>query len=108
MTTDVIKQIRRATRRRFTAEEKIRVVLEGLRGEIPITDLCRKEGIQSSIYSKWSKAFLDSGKNGLIRETSRDATSGEVRRLKEENEALKKAVAEMVLENQKLKKRMGL
>ncbi len=103
MTTDVIKQIRRATRRRFTAEEKIRIVLEGLRGEIPVTELCRQEGIQPSIYYKWSKAFLDSGKNGLTRETSRDATSGEVRRLKEENEALKKAVAEMVLENQKLK-----
>ena len=62
MTADIVKQIRKATRRRFTAEEKIRIVLEGLRGEIPITDLCRKEGIQSSIYYKWSKAFLDSGK----------------------------------------------
>ncbi len=108
MTTDVIKQIRRATRRRFTAEEKIRIVLEGLRGEIPITELCRQEGIQPSIYYKWSKAFLDSGKNGLTRETSREVTSGEVRRLKEENDALRKAVAEMVLENQKLKKSMGL
>ena len=85
MTTDFVKPIRKATRRRFTAEEKIRIVLEGLRGEIPITDLCRKEGIQSSIYYKWSKAFLDSGKNGLTRETHRDATSGEVRHLKEEN-----------------------
>ena len=94
MTTDIVKQIRKATRRRFTAEEKIRIVLEGLRGEIPITDLCRKEGIQSSIYYKWSKAFLDSGKNGLTRETRRDATSGEFRHLKEENEALKRAVAE--------------
>jgi len=65
MTTDVIKQIRRATRRRFTAEEKIRIVLEGLRGEIPVTELCRQEGIQPSIYYKGSKAFLDSGKNGL-------------------------------------------
>ncbi len=108
MTTDIVKQIRKATRRRFTAEEKIRIVLEGLRGEIPVTELCRKEGIQSSIYYKWSKAFLDSGKNGLTRETNRDATSSEVRRLKEENEALKKAVAEMVLQNQKLKKSMGL
>jgi len=108
MTTDVIKQIRRATRRRFTAEEKIRIVLEGLRGQIPVTELCRQEGIQPSIYYKWSKAFLDSGKNGLTRETSRDATSGEVGRLKEENEALKKAVAEMVLEIQKLKKSLGL
>ncbi len=108
MTTDVIKQIRRATRRRFTAEEKIRIDLEVLRREIPVTELCRQEGVQPSIYYTWSKAFLDSGKNGLTRETQRDATSGEVRRLKEENEALKKAVAEMVLENQKLKKSLGL
>ena len=104
MTPDVVKQIRRATRRRFTAEEKIHIVLEGLRGEIPVTELCRKEGIQPSIYYKGSKAFLDSGKNGLTRETQRNATCGEVRRLKEENEALKKAVAETVVENQKLKK----
>ena len=97
MTTDVVKQIRRATRRRFTAE-----------GKIPVTELCRKEGIQPSIYYKWSKAFLDSGKNGLTRETQRNTTSGEVRRLKEENEALKKAVAETVLENRKLKKSSGL
>ena len=99
MTTDVVKQIRKAIRRRFTAEEKIRIVLEGLRGEIPVTELCRKEGIQPSIYYKWSKAFLDSGKNGLTRETKRDATTDEVGRLKEENEALKRAVAETVLEN---------
>ena len=110
MTTDVVKQIRRATRRRFTAEEKTRIVLEGLRGEgeIPVTELCRKEGIQPSIYYKWSKAFLGSGKNGLTRETRRDASTDEVHRLKEENEALKKAVAETVLENQKLKKSLGL
>ena len=85
MTSDVVKQIRKATHRRFTAEEKIRIVLEGLRGEIPVTELCRKEGIQPSIYYQWSKAFLDSGKNGLTRETKRDATSDEVRRLKEED-----------------------
>ena len=96
MTTDVVKQIRRATRRRFTAEEKIRIVLEGLRGEIPVTELCRKEGIQPSIYYKWSKAFLDSGKNGLTRETRRDATTDEVRRLKEENEALKELLSKVV------------
>ena len=103
-TKSFVRTVKAATRRKYTPEEKIRIVLEGLRGEIPITELCRQEGIQPSIYYKWSKAFLDSGKNGLTRETSRDATSGEVRRLKEENEALKKAVAEMVLENQKLKK----
>jgi transposase len=108
MATDVVKQIRRATRRRFSADEKIRIVLEGLRGEIPITELCRIESIQPSVYYKWSKAFLDAGKNGLTRDTKRDATTVEVRRLKEENDALKKAVAETVLDNQRLKKSLGL
>ena len=108
MATDVVKQIRRRTRWKFSADEKIRIVLEGLRGEIPITELCRQQGIQPSIYYKWSKAFLDAGKNGLTRDTQRDATSHEVRRLKEENDALKRAVAEMVLDNQRLKKSLGL
>ena len=108
MATDVVKQICRATRRRFSADEKIRIVLEGLRGEIPITELCRIESIQPSVYYKWSKAFLDAGKNGLTRDTRRDATTVEVRRLKEENDALKKAVAETVLDNQRLKKSLGL
>jgi len=108
MGLDVVKQIRRATRRKFTADEKIRVVLEGLRGEIPVTELCRREGIHPTIYYKWSKAFLEAGKNGLTRDTHRDATTDEVRKLKDENEALKKAVAESVLENQKLKKSLGL
>ena len=108
MATDVVKQIRKATRRRFSADEKIRIVLEGLRGELPITELCRIESIQPSVYYKWSKAFLDAGKNGLTRDTRRDATTVEVRRLKEENDALKKAVAETVLDNQRLKKSLGL
>ena len=108
MAKNVVKEIRRATRRKFGAEEKIRIVLEGLRGQIPVTELCRREGIQSSIYYKWSKAFLDSGKNGLVRDTKRDATSDEVRRVREENEQLKKAVAETVLEVQRLKKTLGL
>ena len=108
MATDVVKQIRKATRRRFSADEKIRIVLEGLRGELPITELCRIESIQPSVYYKWSKAFLEAGKNGLTRDTRRDATTVEVRRLKEENDALKKAVAETVLDNQRLKKSLGL
>jgi transposase len=108
MAKNVVRQIRKATRRRFSAEEKIRIVVEGLRGEIPVTELCRREGIQPSIYYKWSKAFLDAGKNGLTRDTQRSATAPEVRYLKEENEALKQAVAEMVLENQRLKKSSGL
>ena len=108
MATNVVKQIRKATRRKFTADEKIRVVLEGLRGEIPVSELSRKYGIQSSIYYKWSKAFLDAGKNGLTRDTHRDATTDEVRRLKEENASLKTAVAETILDNQRLKKSLGL
>ena len=105
MATDVVKQIRKATRRTFSAEDKIRIVLEGLRGDIPVTDLCRRHSIPSSIYYRWAKAFLDAGKNGLTRDTQRDATSDEVRRLKEENASLKTAVAEAILENQRLKKR---
>jgi len=101
---DVVKQIRRATRRKFSSDEKIRIVLEGLRGEIPVSELCRREGISSVLYYRWSKAFLDSGKNGLQKDTKRDATSDEVKRLKEENSDLKRAVAEGALEVQRLKK----
>jgi transposase len=108
MATDVVKQIRKAARRKLTAEEKIRVVLEGLRGQNPISEICRRHGIPSSIYHKWSKAFLDAGKNGLTRDTQRDASTDEVRRLKEENDSLKTAVAETMLENQRLKKSLGL
>jgi transposase len=98
MATDVVKQIRKATRRKFTAEEKIRIVLESLRGEVPISELCRRHSIPNSIYYRWSKAFLDVGKNGLTRDTQRDATTDEVRRLKEENASLKTAVAEAIPE----------
>ena len=108
MTNDIVKQIRKATRRKFSADEKIRIVLEGLRGEVPITELCRKEGIQTSIYYKWSKAFLDAGKNGLTRDTRRDATSDEVHRLKGENVDLKQALAESHLDNIRLKKSLGM
>ncbi len=107
-TQDVVKQIRRATRRKFSAEEKIRIVVEGLRGEVPVAELCRREGIASAVYYKWSKAFLEAGKNGLTKDTVRDATTGEVSRLKEENEHLKRALAESVLDVQKLKKSLGL
>ena len=108
MAGDVVKQIRKATRRKFSADEKIRIVLEGLRGEISVTELCRREGISPTLYYRWSKAFLDAGKNGLLRDTSRSATTDEVRVLKQENDALKKAVAESVLEVQRLKKSLGL
>jgi transposase len=105
---NVVKQIRKATRRKFSADEKIRIVLEGLRGETAISEICRREGIASSVYYKWSKAFLDSGKNGLTRTVIRDATSDEVRGLKQENADLKKAVAELVLEVQRYKKSLGM
>lgn len=105
---DVVRQIRKATRRRFSADEKIRIVPEGLRGEHSISEICRRESIAASIYYKWSKAFLDAGKNGLTKETLRDASSDEVRRLKAENEDLKKALAESMLDVVKYKKSLGM
>ena len=108
MSGNVVQQIRKATRRKFSAEDKIRIVLEGLRGEVAVSELGRREGIAPSVYYRWSKAFLEAGKNGLTRDTQRDSTSDEVRRLKEENEALKKAVAELVLDVQRYKKSLGM
>jgi transposase len=108
MARDVVAEIRRATRRKFKAEDKIRIVLEGLRGEISVSQLCRRESISPALYYQWSKAFLEAGKNGLTVDTKRDATKVEVQRLREENEALKKAVAECVLETQRLKKSLGM
>ena len=105
---DVVKEIRKATRRKFTADEKIRIVLEGLRGEIAVSELCRREGIAPTVYYRWSKEFLEAGKNGLTRETKRDSTTDEVRQLKEENEALKRALAESILDVQKYKKSLGM
>ena len=108
MAKNVVKEIRKATRRQFSAEEKIRIVLEGLRGEIPITELSRREGIAPTVYYRWSKQFLEAGKNGLTRATTRDATSDEVHRLKEENSGLKQALAEAVLDVQRYKKSLGI
>ena len=105
---DVVKQIRRATRRKFSAEDKIRIVLEGLRGEVAISEVCRREGIAASVYYKWSKSSLEAGKNGLTRETLRDATGGEVKRLKDENNDLKKALAETHLDLMRYKKTLGM
>jgi len=108
MADDVVKKIRKATRRKFTAEEKIRIVIEGLRGEIPVVELCRREAISPAIYYRWSKSFLDAGKNGLTMDTKRDATSEEVLRLKGENTDLKRALGEQMLENMRMKKNLGL
>jgi transposase len=103
-----LRKIRAATKKHFTSEEKIRIVLEGLRGEIPISDLCRREGVSAATYYKWSKDFLDAGKNGLTLSTKRDATTDEVRKLKDENDSLKKAVADLMLEVIRYKKSFGL
>jgi transposase len=100
---DAIRDIRRATRRHFSAEEKIRVVLEGLRGEESIAELCRREGIASSMYYGWSKEFLEAGKRRLAGDT---ATSDEVKDLRREAQALKEVVADLTLENRLLKKSM--
>ena len=100
----VIKQIRRATRRQFSAEEKIRIVLSGLRGEDSIAELCRREGIVQNLYYRWSKEFLEAGKKRLAGDTARAATSDEVKDLRREASALKEVVADLILENRLLKK----
>jgi transposase len=100
----IVREIKRQTRRKFGAEEKIRIVLEGLRGEAGISDLCRKEGIHPTMYYKWSKAFLEAGKRQLNGDTIREAGSDEVKELRTENDALKMLVAELTLRNRTLKK----
>jgi transposase len=100
----VVKAIRRVTRRQFSAEEKIRIVLTGLRGEDSIAELCRREGIVENLYYRWSKEFLEAGKKRLAGDTARAATSEEVKALRQEASALKEVVAELTLENRLLKK----
>ena len=101
-----IKDIRRATRKQYSAEEKIRIVLDGLRGEETIAELCRREGIAQSIYYKWSKEFMEAGKRRLAGDTSRAASTGEVTALRREARDLKEVVAEQTLELRLLKKSM--
>lgn len=100
----VVKDIRRATRRHFSAEDKIRIVLDGLRGDDSIAELCRKEGIAQSLYYVWSKEFLEAGKRRLAGDTARAATTDEVKNLRRETSALKECVADLTLENRLLKK----
>ena len=102
----VLKDIRRATRRHYSAEDKIRIVLDGLRGEDSIAELCRREGIAQSLYYVWSKEFLEAGKRRLAGDTARAATSDEVKDLRRESTALKEVVAEQALELRILKKSM--
>src|SRR3954469_19961412 len=100
----VVRDIRRQTRKKYNAEEKIRIVLEGLRGEESIAELCRREGLNPNLYYKWSKEFLEAGKSRLTGDTTRQATTDEVSDLRRENEQLKQVVAELLLKNRVLKK----
>ena len=102
----VVRDIRRATRKQYSAEEKIRIVLSGLRGEDSIAELCRREGIAQSLYYSWSKEFLEAGRKRLAGDTAREATSDEVKGLRKEAVTLKEVVAELTLENRLLKKSM--
>lgn len=106
-TESIVREIKRRTRRKYSSEEKIRIVLEGLRGEIGIAELCRKEGLNPNIYYKWSKEFLEAGKKRLQGDTVREATSNEVVDLKKENDQLKALVAELSIKNRVLKKSLN-
>ena len=101
-----IRDIRRATRRHYSAEEKIRIVLEGLRGEDTIAELCRREGLNGNVYYRWSKEFMEAGKKRLAGDTAREATSDEVKQLRAESSALKETLGELLMENRLLKKSM--
>jgi transposase len=103
-TTQLIRRVRQATRKRYTAEEKIRIVMEGIRGDDPISTICRREGIHANMYYKWLKSFMEAGKACLKGEEKRGATHGEVDELKRDTERLKQLVAELSVENMVLKK----
>ena len=103
----VVREIKRKTRRKFSSEEKIRIILEGLKGEESIATICRREGIAPTLYYKWSKAFLEAGKRRLQGDTVREASSNEVTDLRKENEQLKQLVAEVSLKNRVLKKSLS-
>ncbi len=103
-TEKLVKDIRRRTRRKYSAEEKIRIVLEGLRGEESVAELCRREGLHQNVYYRWSKEFLEAGKQRLAGDIKREATSNEVTGLKQENDHLKRLLADIMLKNDVLKK----
>ncbi len=102
-TEKLVKDIRRRTRRKYSAEEKIRIVLEGLRGEESVAELCRREGLHQNVYYRWSKEFLEAGKQRLAGDIKREATSNEVSGLKQENDQLKRLLADIMLKNDVLK-----
>lgn len=103
----VVREIKRKTRRKFNSEERIRIILEGLKGEDSIAAICRREGIAPSLYYKWSKMFLQAGKRRLNGDTIREANSDEVGELRKENDQLKQLVAELSLKNRVLKKSLN-
>jgi len=103
----IVRDIKRKTRRKFSSEEKIRIVLDGLRGEDSISEVCRREGIAPNLYYRWSKDFLEAGKKRLQGDTVREANSNEVSGIKQENEQLKQLVAELSLKNRVLKKNLN-
>lgn len=100
----IVRDIKRQTRRKYSSEEKIRIVLDGMRGEMSIAELCRREGIAQNLYYRWSKDFLEAGKKRLLGDTAREASSHEVVELRKENEQLKELSAELMLKNRVLKK----
>jgi transposase len=103
----VVREIKRKTRKRYNTEEKIRIVLEGLKGEASIAEICRREGIYPNVYYKWSKEFLEAGKKRLQGDTEREASTTEVVNLRKENDQLKALVAELSLKNRVLKKTLN-
>jgi transposase len=106
-TESIVKDIKRRTRRRFSSEEKIHIVLEGLKGEESIAAICRREGIVPALYYRWSKDFLEAGKRRLSGDTMREANTTEVSELRKENQELKEVVAEQTLNIRVLKKSLG-
>lgn len=107
-TENFIKDIRRKTRRLFTSEQKIMIVMESLRGELSVTEICRKHGINQSMFYKWNKEFLEAGKKRLAGDTTREATSDEVADLRKENQRLKEMVADLMLRYDIVKKSLDI
>ena len=105
--SSLISELKRKTRRTYSSEEKIRIVIDGMRGETTIAELCRKEGLSQALYYKWSKDFMEAGKRRLNGDTMREANTSEVKELKDENRSLKELVAELSLDNRDLKKNLN-
>jgi len=106
-TSSLISELKRKTRRIYSSEEKIRIIIDGIRGDASVAELCRREGISQGIYYKWSKDFMDAGKRRLTGDTMREANTSEVKGLKDENRSLKELVAELSLKNRDLKKNLN-